>query len=124
MTYKRCLFDFVLEKFNIFDCFSRNGLDCTISFSNQLDRETSTWAHSLCKQNMEKIYDDSGYGWCDLDKEDELMDHGGAARFLVVTDNQGLKAGFVHFRFTLQGEAVGVPGHFSRKFVPALNNFT
>ena len=61
---------------------------------------------------MEKLYDDSGYGWCDLDKEDELTNHGGAARFLIVSDNtaEGRKAAFVHFRFTLQGEAVGIPG--------------
>ncbi len=60
---------------------------------------------------MEKLYDDSGYGWCDLDKEDELVEHGGAARFLIVTDNTDKRnAAYVHFRFTLQGEAVGIPG--------------
>jgi hypothetical protein len=76
-----------------------------------MDQATAKWAQSLCKRNMETLYDDSGYEWCDLDKEDELTEHGGAARFLIVSDNtEGRKAGFVHFRFTLQGEAVGVPG--------------
>ena len=87
---------------------------------------------------MENVYNDSGYGWCDLDKEDELVHHEGAvcgvfvlplshviistlnlsplmvwqARFLVVCDKaqENRLVGFIHFRFTLQGEAVGLRG--------------
>ena len=61
---------------------------------------------------MKDLYDSSGFQWCDLDKKDELFEHGGAARFLVARHRTGEKkpVGFVHFRFTLQGEAVGVIG--------------
>jgi hypothetical protein len=103
----------------------RNGLDCSISFTTNLDKTTATWAHALCKSNMEKLYDDSGYGWCDLDKEDELVEHGGAARFLIVTDNTDKRnAAYVHFRFTLQGEAVGIPGSYHCGFLPLYNAFS
>ena len=85
-----------------------------------MDQATAKWAHSLCKRNMEALYDDSGYGWCDLDKEDELTNHEGAARFLIVNDKtEGRNAGFVHFRFTLQGEAVGIPGDRLHSWSPS-----
>jgi hypothetical protein len=32
---------------------------------------------------MKQVYDDSGYTWCDADKKEELIEHGGAARFLI-----------------------------------------
>jgi hypothetical protein len=54
-----------------------------------------------------------------LDKKEELTHHEGAARFLIVSDNtegaKHFKAGFVHFRFTLRGEAVGVSGALGSK---------
>lgn len=64
---------------------------------------------------MEEVYDASGYMWDDDDKREELMEHGGAARFLVVREvcaeeGKGRPVGFVHFRFSLQGEAVGCLG--------------
>ena len=58
----------------------------------------------------------SGYQWCDADKKEELLEHGGAARFLIARkkrtekDDSHRPLAFAHFRFTLQGEAVGVEG--------------
>eukprot|EP00960_Hanusia_phi_P030478 748648-Hanusia_phi.AAC.2 len=62
---------------------------------------------------MKKVYDESKCTWSDEIKYDELVDHGGAARFLLVyqrdkrSNDERKPVGFVHFRFTLQGEPVG-----------------
>ncbi|KAJ1480970.1 hypothetical protein T484DRAFT_1955320 [Baffinella frigidus] len=96
-----------------FTAYTKNGLDLEIDFMTNLKpTSVSQWAFALVKANMKKLYDDSDFGWCDLDKKDELFDHGGAARFFVVRQRTGEKkpVGFVSFRFTLQGEAVGVIG--------------
>ena len=74
------------------------------------------WALETTKDNMQEIYDESGYMWDDDDKREELMEHGGAARFLVAREASeeagklGRPVAFVHFRFSLQGEAVGCLG--------------
>mmetsp|Transcript_42509 Transcript_42509/g.133887 ORF Transcript_42509/g.133887 Transcript_42509/m.133887 type:complete len:261 (-) Transcript_42509:137-919(-) len=68
----------------------------------------------MTTNNMTKLYDESKCAWSDDIKFDELVDHGGAARFLVVYERDARSkdarnpVGFVHFRFTLQGEPVGV----------------
>ena len=46
-------------------------------------RQDGLWARDLTKRNMKQVYDDSGYTWCDADKKEELIEHGGAARFLI-----------------------------------------
>ena len=92
------------------------GLSIELQFATKLDAKTGKWALDLCKRNMQQVYNDSGYSWCDADKKEELLEHGGAARFLVArkkrtgSDDSHKPLGFVHFRFTLQGEAVGVEG--------------
>ena len=56
-------------------------------------------------QNMEDLYDDSGYGWDDEDKRNELGDR--ACRFLVAYDEDDEEKNpiaFINFRFTTQGE--------------------
>jgi GNAT superfamily N-acetyltransferase len=85
--------------------YDRNGLSVNISFSPKLTKDELDWAFSLSQDNMEEIYDASGYGWDDEDKERELTEQG--ARFLLIKDNatHELK-GYIHFRFTVQGEVV------------------
>lgn len=60
---------------------------------------------------MEDKYDASGYGWDDEDKLRELTEKG--TRFLVAREMSkeegrkvGAPVGFVHFRFTVQGEVI------------------
>jgi len=87
------------------------GKNLEIQFRTALPPKDSKWALDLTKRNMQQVYDDSGYAWCDADKKEELVEHGGAARFLVVRkDSFTQPVAFAHFRFTLQGEAVGVEG--------------
>lgn len=87
------------------------GKDLEIQFRTALPPKDGKWALDLTKRNMKQLYDDSGYAWCDADKKEELLEHGGAARFLLVRkDSFTQPVAFVHFRFTLQGEAVGVEG--------------
>ena len=54
--------------------YDRNGLDLIIEFSAKLQRKESEWAFELVKNNMEEIYDASGYGWDDDDKRKELTE--------------------------------------------------
>jgi hypothetical protein len=87
--------------------YERNGIDVSIEFSSKLILKETDWAFDLVKENMEDVYDNSGYGWDDDDKYRELTEKG--TRFLCirewpVDDNEkGELVGFVHFRFTVQG---------------------
>lgn len=85
--------------------FERDGVCVDISFSAKLSSREVDWAFDLAKGNMEEIYDDSGYGWDDDDKQRELTEQG--ARFLLLKDRETQNLiGFVHFRFTVQGEVI------------------
>lgn len=90
--------------------FDRNGLDVSIEFLTKLSKDEAKWAFELVKENMEDKYEESGYGWDDEDKERELTEKG--TRFLIVRERpaegqtKGAAVGFVHFRFTVQGEVI------------------
>lgn len=91
--------------------FDRNGIDVSIEFATRFSKEEVQWAFDLVKDNMEDKYEKSGYGWDDEDKMSELTDK--EARFLVVREwpsepgaTKGEAIGFVHFRFTVQGEVI------------------
>ena len=72
-------------------------------------------AYDLIKENMEELYDNSGYGWDNEDKMRELKEK--SARFLVATAKKtGKIVGFVHFRFTQIGECVDTPSGSSCVF--------
>lgn len=74
-----------------------------MDFSTKLSAAEVKWAFKLVKANMEGVYDASGYGWDDSDKERELTEPGG--RFLLVRERESSKlVGFCHFRFTVQGD--------------------
>eukprot|EP01038_Epipyxis_sp_PR26KG_P009645 gene9645-12985_t len=100
--------------------YDRNGLDLSIEFTTKLNQMSKSdvnhgqsevdWAFELVQDTMQEKYDASGYGWDNEDKLRELTEPG--ARFLLVrewpVDNQdvGDLVGFVHFRFTVQGEVI------------------
>jgi len=52
------------------------GLDLSIQFSTRLGSIQLEWALNTVKDNMEDVYDSSGYGWDDDDKWDELTEQG------------------------------------------------
>lgn len=85
--------------------YEYEGKKLQISFTPRLSDKEVRWAFDLTKDRMEKIYNESGYGWDDEDKEQELTEQG--ARFLLVrqSDSHAL-VGLVHFRFTVQGEVL------------------
>jgi hypothetical protein len=62
----------------------RNGINVGIEFTPKLKPDDAEWVFELIKENMEDIYEESGYGWDDEDKRDELLEQG--ARFLLVRD--------------------------------------
>lgn len=100
--------------------YDRNGVDVVISFASKLSKDELRWAFDECKLNMEDRYEESGYGWDDEDKKKEFTEEG--TRFLIVRakpeedGTPGDLLGFVHFRFSVQGDVVdrmaGVPCTF------------
>ena len=90
--------------------YDRNDLDVVIQFTTKLSKQEFTFAFDLTKEHMEDIYEESGYGWDDSDKKSELNEQG--TRFLLIRDRSpegsppGALRGFVHFRFTIQGEVL------------------
>lgn len=90
---------------NAFMQYEITGQKYSISFAAALNEAEASWAFELTKSNMEDKYDASGYGWDDDDKEAELAEAG--ARFLLIRSaGWGELVGYVHFRFTVQGEVV------------------
>ncbi|XP_013406663.1 N-alpha-acetyltransferase 40 [Lingula anatina] len=87
-----------------FKTFDRNGLKVTIECKRvtDLDRDTIDWAFQLTKDNMQKMYEDSDWGWNDKDKRDELTDE--AAWYLLARTDDNKPVAFIHFRFDLEEE--------------------
>lgn len=75
----------LLEGYVAFQRYARDGLDLALRFywAEDLPQSVQDWAFSLCKANMEAIYNTS-WGWSDKDKREELT--APAARFLVAFD--------------------------------------
>ena len=97
------------EKMGHFKTFKKNGLDLEISFSTKLSPQDAKYCFTQVKENMEDLYDNSGYLWDDDDKRRELTEDG--ARFLLIRewpeeDGQelGNLIGFAHFRVTVTGD--------------------
>jgi GNAT superfamily N-acetyltransferase len=87
--------------------YDRNDLSIVIDFVPKLKKEEIDYCFETIAENMEEIYDASGYGWDDDDKERELTEQG--ARFLLLRDKSSEDhriVGFIHFRFTVQGEVI------------------
>lgn len=84
--------------------YSINESKYSISFATYLSDDDLDWAFDITKEHMHAIYDACGFGWDDDDKMEELTEKG--ARFLVVRDAHRNIQGFVHFRFTVQGEVL------------------
>jgi N-alpha-acetyltransferase 40 len=88
-----------------FLAYQRNDLNVQVEFAASLLEDQLDWAFELTRKHMEEVYDRSGYGWDDADKERELTEEG--ARFLLLKDvNSSEYVGYAHFRFTVQGEVV------------------
>ena len=79
-------------------------MDLKFLKQSQLTEELSEWAFALLKDNMQKIYEDGGWGWKDEKKRKELLDE--EARFLIAFDDKAKPIGFSHFRFTEEGETI------------------
>ncbi|KAK2188628.1 hypothetical protein NP493_126g00024 [Ridgeia piscesae] len=87
-----------------FKKFQRNGLDLTICCHRveDLDAETKDWTFKLTKSNMQGFYEDSGWGWNDKQKLDEMSED--KARYLVARNQENKPVALVHFRFDMDYE--------------------
>ncbi len=79
----------LLTEYPAFQQYSRNGLELDLHFqkAEKLPENVLDWAFSLCKSNMEDIYN-SAWGWNDTTKQEELS--ASEARFLVAYTRVGL----------------------------------
>jgi hypothetical protein len=87
--------------------YDRNDLSVVIEFVPKLKKEDFEYCFETIVESMEEIYDASGYGWGDDDKERELSEQG--ARFLLLRDKSSEDQQiirFIHLRFTVQGEVI------------------
>ena len=96
----------VLATLKPFCKYAKNGVSVDLKFfkQSQLTEELSEWAFALLKDNMQKIYEDGGWGWKDEKKRKELFDE--EARFLIAFDDKAKPVGFSHFRFTEEGQTI------------------
>eukprot|EP00823_Brevimastigomonas_motovehiculus_P003235 TRINITY_DN1953_c0_g1_i1.p1 TRINITY_DN1953_c0_g1~~TRINITY_DN1953_c0_g1_i1.p1 ORF type:complete len:341 (-),score=145.74 TRINITY_DN1953_c0_g1_i1:1-1023(-) len=100
----------ILDGFSSFCKYQKNGQNLSIAFlsSKQFSKEKdiSKFCFTLSKQNVQTIFNQSGYGWKDEEKKDDLSSKD--SRFLIVRNaNDQTLAGFVKLRFSLTGDAVG-----------------
>eukprot|EP00658_Telonema_sp_P-2_P059845 TRINITY_DN48947_c0_g1_i1.p1 TRINITY_DN48947_c0_g1~~TRINITY_DN48947_c0_g1_i1.p1 ORF type:complete len:230 (-),score=87.32 TRINITY_DN48947_c0_g1_i1:345-1034(-) len=74
------------------------------------NKPLAEFCFELAADQMEDEYDNSGYGWDDGDKQDEMRDK--STRYIIAMV-EGKPVGFMQFGFTLQGDvldqACGVP---------------
>ena len=98
--------DNVLATLKPFCKYEKNGVSVDLKFlkQSQLTEELSEWAFALLKENMQKIYEEGGWGWKDSKKRKELFDE--EARFLIAFDDKAKPIGFSHFRFMEEDETI------------------
>lgn len=98
----------VMHGFEAFSSYQKCDMDLKVDFyaGKGMPKATNKACFLLAKQNSKDVYEQSGYGWFDDEKQSELREP--SARFLVVRDVQKDEqvVAFLHFRFTLQGELV------------------
>lgn len=84
-----------------FQKYTKNDLNLTISCHKRenVDEDILQWALDLTRTNMEALYEESGWGWKDREKLQELKDDN--ARYLIVKNEEENPVAFIHFRFDL-----------------------
>jgi len=99
---------------NPFCSFKKNGLDLKFVFMNGKDfkrnRSLTEFAFKTSKKALQNLYDDTEYGWDDLERKEEMCDP--CVRFLFVyasddAEKQEKPLGFLQFHITMQGALTG-----------------
>jgi len=74
---------------------------CTIEHVSSVDADDSikTWVLDITRENIKEMYIESGWGWSDEEKGDELHDE--KAQYLLVKNAQNELIAFTHFRFDM-----------------------
>ncbi|XP_062567395.1 N-alpha-acetyltransferase 40-like [Saccostrea cucullata] len=92
-----------LELVAPFKKFERNGLKLKIECKKvtDMEKELIDWAFQLTKANMQKMYEESDWGWKDKDKYTEMTEE--KAQYLIASDiTTGKPVAFTHFRFDME----------------------
>lgn len=92
-----------LELLSPFKKFERNGLNLRIECMKvaNMEKDLVDWAFQLTKANMQKLYEESDWGWKDKDKYAEMTED--RAQYLVAFDvTTGKPVAFTHFRFDME----------------------
>ncbi|XP_033735228.1 N-alpha-acetyltransferase 40-like [Pecten maximus] len=82
--------------------YDRNGISLTIEFfrAEDLSQELTDWVFNLTKKNMQKLYEESDWGWKDKEKLEEMTEE--KALYLIATDKDSKPVAFTHFRFDME----------------------
>eukprot|EP01047_Picozoa_sp_COSAG01_P054805 COSAG01_NODE_6033_length_3888_cov_22.141990_2_plen_357_part_00 len=95
----------VLRQCSAFAKYDRNDMDVILEFATgrTLSAKTRRFIFTLAKQQMEQIVEDSGEGWDDEERQDELKQD--VCRYLLVRQRESRQLlGYVDFRFSVQGD--------------------
>ena len=114
----------VLADFPPFKAYARNGLNVELEFATRLPRRLMEWAVDLTERNLRPAYDSAGVAFDPSDLKEEFREQ--SNRFLVVREKPakkeggeegneeeeedgkpGAPVGYVHFRFSMDGELRG-----------------
>lgn len=81
--------------------YDRRGVTVSIEHRNvgDLSQAELDTMLSLCRDNMQALYNDCEWGWSDKEKRSEMTES--MAKYLVARDAEGKIAAFCHFRFDL-----------------------
>ncbi|XP_021353304.1 N-alpha-acetyltransferase 40-like isoform X1 [Mizuhopecten yessoensis] len=82
--------------------FERNGISLKVEFfrAQDLTQEMTDWVFDLTKKNMQKLYEESDWGWKDREKLEEMTEE--KALYLIALDSESKPVAFTHFRFDME----------------------
>nr|CAG4648437.1 EOG090X0MNC [Moina brachiata] len=84
-----------------FHSFNRNGVKLNLKCLkvSSMDKDLIDWAFDLLQRNMQKMYEQSAWGWNQSEKFKEMTEE--SARYLVSFDEDDKPVAFSHFRFDM-----------------------
>ena len=83
--------------------FERNGLKLDIEFERvtEMSKERIDWVLDLTTRNMQKLYEESEWGWKESEKHKEMTED--MALYLIASEKEtGKLVAFSHFRFDIE----------------------
>ena len=103
----------VFKSLAAFCSFKKNGLDLQFVFMSGKEfkktRKLTDFAFKTSKKNLQDLYDDTEYGWDDIERKEEMCDECVRFLFVYASDDEEKEKplGFLQFHITMQGALTG-----------------